>query len=458
MSAHIKIIIIGASGFQRSSEDHKVDCYEWEKIQKIKNVKDYHVVILNLLDSPPKNTDWSVFNKCLNVYVMREILFYSGRIYVLGDPRFSIAYEDENDEEDLVIPFLDWTGMKFSWDNSPGDTLELKTGYEFEHYDEYLRNLDRWDYSLFSVKLNEELLWHVYDKQHFIKSGWYFDLDHVKLAINRYGNALASRLTISIKRKEKQAYGVRVKTVNSFGPVVFLPKISLSTEETISKVLSDLCGLEIEVPEPPWIEVMEVPHQQVLDSKIEKTKGEILALNEELEGLYQKRLEVRSCLKLLFERGGALESIVRQICAELGAQVEEPTEPGKEDGWIAYQLGKKLLEGVLEVKCTKNRQFGQDGIRQLLDWVSRGLTLRQKKYKGIFIGTNSVEKALEERANAFSKSWKESAELAEICALKTEDLFRAYILHCEGRLDTNAFWSKVFSTKGIFESSFLGEL
>jgi hypothetical protein len=451
MSNLIKIAIIGARGYQRSDEDLKLECYEWGKIQKIKNLKDYAGVILNVLEPPPKDTDWLAFSKLLDLGVARDILMHAGAILVLGDPRFEITLWSETRGREIKVPFLYWTGLSFGWDDKPGEVIKLdRSKVRFKQYDGYLRRLDSWDYSLRWVGINEAAMWTIYNKESFRKDGWYFDVDHFQPALTRYGSALASELKIHIRTK--------ARIVEVSGPIVLLPKTSLSTDEAISRVLSDLCGVETEVPEPDWIEGMEAPGRGAIDDEIDRTGTKIRELNENLAGLHEKRSEVRSCLKLLYERGEALEKIVRQICSELGVEVEEPTEPGKEDGWLTFQHGGDVFEGVLEVKSTKSGQFAEDGIRQLLDWISRGMRLRKKKYKGIFIGTNAVEKRLEDRPYAFSESWRASAELAEICALKTEDLYRAYILHSEDKLDTDALWSKVFSTNGIFDSEFLGNL
>jgi hypothetical protein len=110
-----------------------------------------------------------------------------------------------------------------------------------------------------------------------------------------------------------------------------------------------------------------------------------------------EREKTRECLKLLYERGDQLEVVVRDILRGLGAHVEDPENPGKEDGWVTVQVSGQILEGVIEVKSTKNPQFGEDGIRQLLDWVDRGIQLRQKKYKGLFFGNSSVDKVINER-------------------------------------------------------------
>ena len=84
-----------------------------------------------------------------------------------------------------------------------------------------------------------------------------------------------------------------------------------------------------------------------------------------------------------------------------------------------------------------------------------GCGLRRKKYKGIFVGNNSVEEQVGSRKSGFSDGWKKSAELHNIVAIKSEDLYRLYVLKKEGQLDTEAFWEKVFATNGIFDSQAL---
>jgi hypothetical protein len=56
-----------------------------------------------------------------------------------------------------------------------------------------------------------------------------------------------------------------------------------------------------------------------------------------------------------------------------------------------------------------------------------------------------------ERPDAFSDSWKKGAKLSQICAIKSEDLFRAYILHKEGRMNLEDFWPTLFTTDGVFD-------
>lgn len=174
-------------------------------------------------------------------------------------------------------------------------------------------------------------------------------------------------------------------------------------------------------------------------------------LQDKLADARNARAEARRCLKLLYERGKPLEDAVRGVLQALGATVETPKEEGKEDGWIAVKVDGKNLEGVLEIKSTASEQLDIKGFRQLLEWRNRGIELRHKEYKPIFIGNSAVDLPVDKRPPAFSDSWRKSAEVASVVAVKTEDLYHAYELKMSGKLNVPKFWENLFATKGIFE-------
>ena len=238
-----------------------------------------------------------------------------------------------------------------------------------------------------------------------------------------------------------------------YGPIHFLPKIDKSEDETIQIVLRDLCEVEAELPEPVWLKDYNAPGQEKIDKKIEQVTLDINNGFQDLKRTREEREKIRTCLKLLYEREYALEPATRDILRALGAHVEDPSEPGKEDGWVVVPYGERNYEGVLEIKSTKSDQFNEDGRKQILDWIDRGIRLREKKYKGIFIGNSAVDKPLNERPWAFSDSWQKSAKLSEICVIKTEDLYMIYLLKQGGKLDTSKFWKILLKQTGFLTLS-----
>jgi hypothetical protein len=233
--------------------------------------------------------------------------------------------------------------------------------------------------------------------------------------------------------------------------MVFLPEVELPEDEALMVVLRDLCGVESGLPGPEWLEQFTVPGQDVIDKNIQRIKGGLTQGLKDLQSQEAQREKVRGCLKLLYDRGDSLAEAVRDVLRSLDAEVEEAQERGKEDGWVVVRVGPHVFQGVLEVKGTKNDQFDETGIRQLLDWRRRGVELREKKYKGVFIGNSAVEKLPGERPWPFADNWTQSLQLHEMVALTTTDLYALHILNSGGRLDKQAFWQRLFATNGIFD-------
>ena len=86
-----KIIIIGTTGY-RQQAPQRIDCYTWEQVISLPNLRDYDIVILNLLSLNSANADWTKFEQALDLKVAIDILKVDGTIIVIGDPRFNIPF------------------------------------------------------------------------------------------------------------------------------------------------------------------------------------------------------------------------------------------------------------------------------------------------------------------------------------------------------------------------------
>ena len=445
MSRPRKIALLGAQGYDFQSADTKVICFSWDNLRDITNLRDFDTVILTVL-SIPKSVDWNLFTKILNVNVMHDIVKADGRIYVVGDPRFKIVGKN------LDEPFLAWTGVAFTWDDQPGDTVHLSDEWRHKPLRAYLSNLKRWDYALRQCTLDRKGLSPEIDLVSLEKVGLRTVLKKERYAWNRYNEDLAFSVRVVLERHTDDFQPGWNEFVR-LGTITVLPKTSLNADETILTVLREICEVEAGLPEPDWVHDYNAPGQDLVDADINSIKRRIEVANQELQGATEKRVAVRQCLKLLYERGQPLEVAVRDILRSLGGQVEDPEEAGKEDGWLTVTIDGGTHEGVLEIKSTKNQEFDEYGLKQLLDWVYRGVQLRGKKYKGIFIGSNLVGEPPEKRQPGFSDSWKKSSTLHSIVAMKTEDLYRLYLLNVEDKLDLKQFWDRLFNTAGLFDVS-----
>jgi hypothetical protein len=455
-----KVILIGAEGYEGAQEGFRVECSSWPEIVKIKNVRDYDTIVLSLLplrdEKVRSSVPWPEFLTLLDFRSAMDVLINDGEIIVVGDPRFyvPIGTNQEKEKPALTLPFLWWTGIEFVWDPESGDTIHFEDDYQHRQYVEYIKNLRRWNYSLNQFTQDRGKLKERFNIEALRKGNMEISIEFDKFCYNRYQNALAFVLSYQLVREGRE----RGEVIKKFGPLIFLPEVSLSDDEAIQIVLRDIRGIQMSLPEPDWLKGFSAPGQTAIDEEIRRIGTEVQTNIERLKTAQDRREGCRKCLKLLYEREQALEPVVRDILRGFGAHVEDPTEKNKEDGWIVVKVGETTFEGVLEVKSTRSDTFGEEGRKQLLDWIDRGRTLRQKNYKGIFIGNSAVDKPLKERPWAFSDSWTKAAELSMICAMKTENLYDIYLLTARGMINIDEFWRDLFGTNGIFEMKKYWEL
>lgn len=467
-----KVILVGAKGYQQTGEGISVECFHWNEITKIRNVRDYDTVVINLLpledQKQLEKIEWDRFHELLDFDGARDILQHEGAIILVGDPRFDTprATDEKKDERitaskqitevTAIRTFLEWTGLLLQWDSQPGDTVQFLDNYEHRMYLDYVSRLKSWDYSLTMCQVDHAKLREYWNIDYLEKENMKVIVRRDYFSLNRYNNALAFAVRYEIVKKGSGNYSDT--TVNSFGPIIFLPRISLNEDETIQLILKDICGVQASLPEPDWLSDFTAPGQKGVDEEITRVRGELENIYERLRKAQEKQEECRLCLKLLYEREYALEPIVRKILRGLGAHVEDPEEDNKEDGWIVVKVGDETHEGVIEIKSTKGNQFSEEGRKQLLDWIDRGRTIREKNYKGIFIGNSAVDKPVDNRTWAFSDSWMKAAKLSGICAMKTEDLYVIHLLNSRGLIDMDKFWIELFEANGIFDMKRYWEL
>jgi hypothetical protein len=490
-----KIAVIGATEPRYESREVRVECFPWNRLKKLTNLADYDVVILDLLSKTHKTLqDVDTFVSVLNEQSMLEVLVSKvygsphGIFYVLGDPRFSFVEEmpappgapqmqdppsvprsptsldarplagnSAGSSRRVEIPFLHWTGMQFSWDKRPGNALERTwEASEVGAFKPFADKLGGWQYSLEECRLKLEV------PDAFLPADRLDDLDYElkaeveDICSTRYGTSIV--FSVRIVAEGRPTYGRagigtsrRVHPVT--GPIYFLPESQLSEEATLEFVLRDLCGIDVSAPEPEWVSQFVVPGQEEVDDEIDKLNARINGLRGDLARKFEEREEARQPLRLLYETGPKLEETVMSVLEALGAEVERPDadRKNKEESWVTVRVGDELFEGVLEVKGVKTKHFNTEGLRQLTTWIQRGISFRRKRYTGIFVGNSYREHHPRLRVPPFSKDWVEEAELLGYAAILTADLYALYLLDRTNRLDRDAFWRALFSTKGPFD-------
>lgn len=458
-----KIALIGAAGYGYGSSEVRVECFRWDRLKKVSNLADYDVVILNLLSlNDPRRLDVGAFRKMLDVRIAQQVLRKSDSgIFVLGDPRFRVECHSNGAKHEE--PFLTWTGIGFSWDGRPGDTVELTYEASRGPFKTFADKLSQWNYSLVECRPDEDEYAKVWNVAFLQERGEQPEVVVNKICKNSYGNALIFSVAHAVEHRSSDSFTARYgakETVSLSNPILFLPENDFSEEEVLEFVLRDLCGVDVSAPEPEWVSEYIAPGQEEVDREIAKLEAHIEKLIADRNSKVEKRDKVRKPLKLLYETGAALEEAVRSVLVELGAEVEMPEgDRTKEDGWVTVRLDDEIFEGVLEIKGVKSKHFSLEGLRQLTDWIERGRTYRRKTYTGIFVGNSFRENPPRYRIWPFNNNWVEQAEMRGYAAIRTEDLYTLYLLDRTGRLDRDKFWRSLFSTKGPFNMRpYLNEL
>lgn len=453
-----KLAILSGTSQQFSVPDWVVSIFHWDKLDKLPNLRDFDALLIDLTTCPISgNVRWSkLFNK-LSLKTFIDITGHGGEVIILGNPDMrcveTIGTTVLNDR-----PFLHWTGLEFVFDHGIGDTIEITS--DGEKHSRFLKRITKYERCIEDVHVSMQSIEKALTKSDLDKLD--FEVNHRKLAVNRFKKAIASEIFLVVERTSGGAISSttladQFKSSPHFffiGPLTLVPEFEATPEDLLRCLIDEVVGIPLQRQLPDWVNLLEPVHQDRIDKSIIEVEKEIELLELKKETLLSERTVLRDCLRLLFDDGQKLEEIARNALAELGATVENPIETNKEDGWISVTLKSgTVLEGVLEVKSTEKENFNESGIRQLGEWKVRGtLPPREKRYKGIFVGSNSIKELPQTRAVGFSDSLKKSACLNDLVLLKGESLYVVLMLHRLSQLDTDEFWSELFSTQGVFEA------
>jgi hypothetical protein len=445
MSSTERVAVVGWNGDDAATDSRIVKFFNWETPSKNLNLKDYDIWVLlpdTIPDRMPSGTIWDA----LDVEYVHDALLHNTVIYVLGDARRRI------DAGSYTRDFLSWLGLSIRWDSARSTVernapeLAIRFGVT-----EYIGARRTWDYALeWAVDYSGTLGGSILGRSQTSISK--YTLDIFSLCMNRYNRCIAFGIQLSLNKSTGRYQGEwRVET--SYGAVIILPGNSDEVVDYLNSFLVEAIGVSLKEQPPPWVETLTVHGQMELDEKL----SDLYAKQDEIAGsiaaVLDDRQKLRSPLGVLYQTGTELEVSVLDMLEQLGAVVERPTESNLEDGWLAVETNQGKFEGVLEIKSTKKPQFDSYGTKQLLEWVTRGIQLRTKKYKPIFVGNAALMISHTERKNPFPKNWIEQAKLGDIVALTTSTLFDAYVMHKCVTLASDEFWNRLFSKSGVFAAT-----
>lgn len=445
-----KIALLTNTDLQHKAEKFRVNCFSWSKLDESDSLSDYDTIVLDLVSCTKVGVRWHIFEKILNPFTFRDILIGGGRIIILGNP----VFEHQSVAAKRRVAFLNWTGMRYDWTLQSGDTCIEASDQIPEGIATYMSYVDQWSFSLRTCEPYANYLKMLVEAIGEDPETCRIRLHFEEYYKNRYNCSLAYAIYFVVERatstdSDKPAY----EEIRRMGPLIFLPETTASKDQISSIILRDICQASTGLPEPGWADSITVAGQDQLEVELIDAKRQAEMANERLLLLKEHRQELRQYLRLLYDTGSALGQIVRRTLVELGAIVQDPESDREGDGWIHFDMGSQTCEGILKICGTTASRFDEKELTQLDEWVSKGISQEQKRYKGIFIGNQSIDLNPEARQFPFTHSFKENARLRGIVALTTEDLYRIYLLSLEERLKPEMLWSELFGTDGVFDAA-----
>ena len=270
----------------------------------------------------------------------------------------------------------------------------------------------------------------------------------VPLLKNRADKILAAKLEPFTKIPSSYL-GHKDNTIPSFGDIYLLPPISgMNQNDMISEILELYLGNE--KPEPEWTKDIKVPSQEDIDDRLKQIDSKISDLTDEKNSLIQELRDERQPIEILWKSDRPLEKSVEKVLESMGATIENDEENSTENAAdCSFSYDNKHF--AVEIKSTSKQMVDKRGLRQVRDWVE-DLSDAGKKYKGLFIVSNEIDKKPNERSNDYlPENLIKYATSQGIAVISTKVLFEAYLKSKSDTKYKDNFFRKLYKNSGIME-------
>ncbi len=394
-----KILVIGSKGHPR-----EIQCYDWIDINKIPNVADQDVVIINMTSLKESLLDlfsFSIPSTYLKSDYFLKLLQSKGQVFIIAEPTiYAKCYHS-----------YWWSPWGFCFKNEKTDTL----GEVADPLKTYFENVKSAHFTL---------------EEPYV-SGNIKDLGIHRLAQTRYYNPVGLRIDVPGE-----------------GKIYLLPPpTEISVKAAIDILLEKFFGIKTtETAEPDFVKDVIVPGESKIQGEIQQSLDRIKKENGEIENLNKKLKEITKFKKLLYAEDEELQQTTWAVFRELGAQIIEPQNKNEEDGWVVYDNKK----GVLEIK-KDSKSANKKHTRQLDEWVGNCIA-NEEKCKGILVINHYGDKPLNERGDPFPGNVRKHAKDARpgnpMCLLTTIELFNAFCAFKESKITAQDVLKKIFEANG----------
>jgi len=420
----------------------------WDDLGAVQNLRDFDDVVIDLAEPPlgrvrpnPDRPNWQIpdersqsvwpaFDTLFDSVAVADFIAQGGRFVLLGRADFlrpsGHGFGFYGAAKTALTSIL---RLEFEWESAPGERYEVLAAARTAGVSEYLERLGGYETAVTWI------------------APW-VERDERGRPI---GEPPAIGFEALATTRADKAISFRLRWARTGAEAAFIPLPRRNRREAVREVLKCYLGVLLSDESPPWVAEVRVAEEDALDARDRELVAEMDLLRRRISEVATDRQSARRATELLYESGKPLELAVLAALRELGAEVEEPADPTKADGWITVRVGSRTHCGVLEIKSTESEHFGAKGMRQLGEWVQRGVKLRGTRYKPIFVGTSLIREPVERRPNPFVDDVVRTASQFDAALVRGEDLFKALMAHRRGALDRDAFWEELFKTVGRFD-------
>jgi hypothetical protein len=247
---------------------------------------------------------------------------------------------------------------------------------------------------------------------------------------------------------------VGATTKSGAGHIVFLPNFKDLNEREFFDACQEYRFVREGTPPPSWVASILLPGEEAAEKGISKVNEEINRLQVARDLEMQKRDELHSYKKLLFEKGKyQLEPIVRRALDALGFKVS----PGENISGTQFEIDGRTTEGsspgILEIKGSKN-QIVIDEFSPFVTKILADLQNTKVHSKGIVVANGlcaeNPEKRLGERI--FSPHVLEAAKRHSVALVNSVELYGIICGVLTGEIsDLSPIREKILETNGYVD-------
>jgi hypothetical protein len=426
-----RILVLGQSGFAS-----RVRSYEWADVPADLNIADYDSVVIDLvpLQFDDDLRDEAFQRAVPNAREIGNLLFSKGSELITID----LLHPDRPSKQ-----FGPWySPVWLFWDGDQGEAIHSVSS-EFSWYFGHVERYFSCFTGTYSPR-DPEAESFAQANDHTANSA---GLAMRSLAKTRFGKPIAVEAQLASVRTDD--FGRKEPLRETDGTWIILPPLTDGTHpQAVELILRERYGVAVKASAPSWVGAFVLPRQAEADTRLDQARADQKAAAVRVAEAEHARAEAGRFARLLYEREEALEPIVLDALAELGASVEQPKRPGREDGRLTDPSGR---HAILEIKSHSSGPVKLRDVRQLHQWDADAIADEDWIGKPILIVNAHASTPVGQRSAAIEGQTLRTVERFGCAVLTTSQLYQALHDDQQGALNRSEFWDAVLSADGVID-------